>query len=45
MTDPLMIFIAGFVLCSILIALYLLYRLIDILAKFVSILQNEFNDE
>lgn len=45
MTDPLLIFMAGFVSCNTLIALYLLNRLIDILAIFVSILLDELNNE
>lgn len=45
MTDPLLIFIAGFISCSVLIALYLLNRLIDVLSEMVSILRDELKNE
>ena len=45
MTDPLIIFIAGFVSCSSLIMLYLLYQLIQILREFVMLLMDEMRDE
>lgn len=41
MTDPLLIFVAGFVCCGTLITLYLLYQLMQILREFLALLMEE----
>lgn len=38
-------FILGFLSCSIVVALYLLYQLVEILRELVEILKEELNDD